>query len=96
MTYSADATEELQRLKASSLNDLQADAVKRLNDLKAQHESDFAVLAPGRAVINGRAVVVNGRAVEGVTDGVWAVTLVRDDGLAKRVTCELVICELEI
>jgi hypothetical protein len=44
-SIASGVTEELQRLKASSLNDLQADAVKRLNDLKAQHESDFAVLA---------------------------------------------------
>jgi hypothetical protein len=39
------ATDELQRLKAASLEDLRADADRRLNALKVQHENDFQALA---------------------------------------------------
>jgi hypothetical protein len=53
----AGATQELQRRKGAALEDLQTTAVKRLNDLKAEHESNFKALAEKNAeALNERLV----------------------------------------
>jgi hypothetical protein len=45
----ATATQELQRQKSGALEEFQANAVKRSNDLKAEYESNFEALAKKNA-----------------------------------------------